>query len=250
MRGLVKALHLEMRHILESKVRFFSNFLIPVMITIVLGEAGSSACSWCPGQHTYFNYYTSLIFSTSMIFIATQLTVLRIVGERAPYGTLDRDLLAISRSGMYLGKFLAGVTVVIIQCFLFLVVGKVLYGMLLKGSAYLFFVLLFMVSIVGLLTGLFFSVITKTKEQAVQLVPFAVLIFLVLSGDLIPIRDMPSFLGQIASNSPITLANEGLRKVMLEGKNFQDVSSQTAKLLGWILGMLFLGGVKFAAEKR
>lgn len=249
MRGLVKAFRLEMRHITESKVRFFSNFLIPVAITIVLGEAGNSACSWCYG-HTYFNYYASLIFSTSIIFIATQLMVLRIVGERAPYGTLDRDLLAISRSGMYLGKFLAGVTIVIIQCFLFLTVGKVLYNMLLKGSVYLFFVLLVMVSIVGLLTGLFFSVITKTKEQAVQLVPFAILIFLVLSGDLIPIADMPSFLGQIASNSPITLANESLRKVMLEGKNFQDVSNQVVKLLVWIAGMLFLGILKFATEKK
>jgi ABC-2 type transport system permease protein len=185
-----------------------------------------------------------------MVFIATQFTVLRIVGERAPYGTLDRDLLAISRAGMYLGKFLAGVVIVVIQSFLFLAVGKIAYNMTMEGSFYLSFVFLFFVSLTGLAIGLFFSVIAKTKEQAVQLVPFTILIFLVLSGDLIPLRDMPSFLKQIAASSPITLANEGLRKVMLEGKSFNEVSNHVMKLLGWIDSMLIFGIVKFITEKK
>ncbi|MEE8168130.1 MAG: ABC transporter permease [Candidatus Hydrothermarchaeales archaeon] len=248
MQGLGKAFRLEMRHILESNTRFFSHLLIPIMIGVVLAEAGAADCSFCYG-YTYFDFYASLIFSTSMIFISTQLMVLRIVGERAPYGTLDRDLLAISKSGMFLGKFLAGVVISLIQCVLFLGVGEY-YNMTMKGSLYVFLLLLFMLSLVGLLLGLLFSVFTKTKEQAVQLVPFVVLILLVLSGDLIPVIDMPSLLGQIATNSPITLANESLRKVMLEGKTLQDVFAQIIKLLTWILGLLIVGIIKFTTEKR
>ncbi len=45
--------------------------------------------------------------------------------------------------------------------------------------------------------------------------------------EVIPIVDMPSFLGHL-----------------------QDVSSQIVKLLGWIVSMLFLGLVKFATEKK
>ncbi|MEE9192882.1 MAG: ABC transporter permease, partial [Candidatus Aerophobetes bacterium] len=123
------------------------------------------------------------------------------------------------------------------------------YNMTMKGSLYVFLLLLFMLSLVGLLLGLLFSVFTKTKEQAVQLVPFVVLILLVLSGDLIPVIDMPSILGQIATNSPITLANESLRKVMLEGKTLQDVFAQIIKLLIWILGLLIIGIIKFTTEK-
>lgn len=249
MRGLGKAFRLEMRHITENKVRFFSHLLIPIIITIVLGEAGALDCSWCYG-YTYFNYYASLIFSTSMVFIATQLTVLRIVGERAPYGTLDRDLLAISRSGMYLGKFLAGLVIVFLQSVLFVVVGMGLYNMLMMGSSFLFLLLLIMISMVGLLIGLLFSVVTKTKEQAVQLVPFALLIFLVLSGDLIPISDMPSLLELIAGNSPLTIANEALRGVMLDGDSYQEVSSRVYKLIAWLLGTLVLGIINFSSERK
>lgn len=251
MKGTAKAFRLEMNNILESRVRFLSNFLIPIIITILLAEVGNAICYWCAnGKYTYFNYYASLIFSTSMVFIATQFTVLRIVGERAPYGTLDRDLLAISRAGMYLGKFLAGVVIALIQSFLFLAVGKAIYNMTMEGSFSLSFVFLFFVSLAGLAIGLFFSVITKTKEQAVQLVPFTILIFLVLSGDLIPLRDMPGILKDIAANSPITLANEGLRKVMLEGKSFDDIFAQVMKLFGWVIVMLIFGLTKFATEKK
>lgn len=249
MQGLGKAFRLEMRHILlESKTSFFSHLFIPIVIGVLLAEAGGASCSWC-GGYTYFNYYASLIFSTSMLFISTQLMVLRVVGERAPYGTLDRDLLAISRSGMFLGKFLAGVLISLIQCILFIGVGTY-YNLTMKGSIYASLLLLFMLSLVGLLLGLLFSVFTKTKEQAVQLVPFAVLVFFVLSGDLILIKDMPSLLGQFATNSPITLANQSLRKIMLEGKTLEDVFVQITKLLMWILGLLIVGIIKFATEKR
>lgn len=249
MQGVLKAFKLELRCITESKVRFLSYLLIPIAITIVLGEAGSETCTWC-GGYTYFNFYASLIFATSMIFISTQLTVLRIVGERAPYGTLDRDLLAISRPGMFLGKFLAGVPIILIQCILFWGIGKGYYNMTIEGSLYLFLLLLFMVSLVGLLLGLFFSVITKTKEQAVQLVPLAILVFLVLSGDLIPLQDMPALLRQFATNSPVTLANEGLKDIMLQGKSLQNVSSQLVKLFVWIIGLLAIGIIKFSTEKK
>lgn len=252
MRGLGKAFRLEIGHIFSGKVKALSHFLIPVVIVAVLAEAGSERCNWCyfnNATYSYFNFYASLIFSTGMLFIATQLTVLRIVGERAPYGTLDRDLLAISRSGMYLGKFLASLVVVAVQSLLFIIAGRI-FGMTLMGSALDFFVVLFLLSAAGLALGLLFSVFSKSKEQAVQLVPFAVLIFLVLSGDLIPARDMPPVLASIAKNSPVTLANSALREIMLKGSGIAEESTNIIKLLLWIVALLMLGVLKFGAEKK
>ncbi len=249
MKGFLKAFRLELKHIAESKARFLSYILIPAVITVVLGEAGSKNCSWC-GGYTYFNYYAPLIFSTSMIFISTQLTVLRIVGERAPYGTLDRDLLAISHPSMLLGKFFAGIPITMLQCFFFLAIGKGYYDMTMEGSPYLFFLTLFMLSLLGLALGLFFSVIAKTKEQAVQLVPLVILVFLVLSGDLIPLQDVPSFMRQFATYSPVTLANATLKEIMLNGKAPGDIINQSVNLLGWILVLLVLSIIKFSQEKK
>ena len=252
MKGLGKAFRLEIEHIFSGKVKALSHFLIPVVIVAVLAEAGSERCNWCyfnNTTYTYFNFYASLIFSTAMLFIATQLTVLRIVGERAPYGTLDRDLLAISRSGMYLGKFLASLVVVAVQCLLLIIAGKS-FGMVLIGSTFDFFAVLFLLSAAGLALGLLFSVFSKSKEQAVQLVPFAVLIFLVLSGDLIPARDMPPALASIAQNSPVTLANSALREIMLGGSGIAEESGSIIKLLLWVVALLVFGILKFSTEKR
>jgi len=252
MRGLSKAFRLEIEHIFSGKVKALSHFLIPVVIVAVLAEAGSERCNWCyfnNTTYTYFNFYASLIFSTAMLFIATQLTVLRIVGERAPYGTLDRDLLAISRSGMYLGKFLASLLVVAVQCLLLIIAGKI-FGMILMGSVFDFFFVLFLVSASGLAMGLLFSVFSKSKEQAVQLVPFAVLIFLVLSGDLIPARDMPPALASIAQNSPVTLTNSALRKIMLGGLGVAEEIGSVIRLFLWVVVLLVLGILKFTTEKR
>ncbi len=252
MNGLVKAFRLEMEHVFSSKVKALSHFIIPIAIVAVLAEAGTQQCNWCylnDATYTYFDFYSSLIFSTAMLFIATQLTILRIVGERAPYGTLDRDLLAISRTEMYLGKFLAALTVVAVQSSLIIIVGKS-YGMVLKGSTFDFFIVLFLLSAVGLALGMLFSVFSKSKEQAVQLVPFAVLVFLTLSGDLIPSRDMPPVFAVLAQNSPVTLANVALREIMLLGSGISEESGNVIRLTIWVVGLLLAGVLKFKFEKR
>jgi ABC-type multidrug transport system permease subunit len=254
MNGLVKAFRLEMEHVFSSKVKALSHFIIPIAIVAVLAEAGTQQCRWCyfddaTNTYSYFDFYSSLIFSTAMLFIATQLTVLRIVGERAPYGTLDRDLLAISRTEMYLGKFLAALTVVAVQSSLIIIVGK-RYGMILEGSTFDFFIVLFLLSAVGLALGMLFSVFSKSKEQAVQLVPFAVLVFLTLSGDLIPDSDMPPVFAFLAQNSPVTLANVALREIMLLGSGISEESGNVIRLTIWVVGLLLAGVLKFRFEKR
>jgi ABC-type multidrug transport system permease subunit len=252
MNGMVKAFRLEINDLFGSLNKAIPHFFIPIAIVVLLAEAGASECAWCyynKTTYTYFNFYTSLIFSTAMLFIAMQLMVLRIVGERAPYGTLDRDLLAISRSGMYLGKFTAGLVVAAIQCVLLILVGG-MYGMIFIGSLLDFFITLFILSAVGLALGMLFSVASKSKEQAVQLVPFAVLVFLTLSGDLILLSDMPSILTTFAKNSPVTIANEILREIMLGGHGILDFINKIEILMIWTGVLLALGILKFNTEKK
>ncbi len=244
----IRAYRLEVRQSLESRFGFTSNFLIPILITVLLAEAGSMNCSFCLG-YTYFEYYAPLIFATTVMFISTQLMVLRIVGERAPYGTLDRDLLAISRPGMYLGKFLAGLSIALIQTVLIIIVAIEVYSMTIMGSTLFYFVMLLLASTAGLSFGLLLSIISKTKEQAVQLVPFIILILLVLSGELILFEDMPPLLSQISRNLPLSLAATTLKDIMLSGKSFQTLFMNVVKLLVWIVSLNSLAFVKFIREK-
>ena len=232
----IRSYRLGIRQALESTFVFASNFLIPILIAILLAEAGSMTCSFCLG-YTYFKSSAPLIFATAVMFISTQLMVLRIVGERAPYGTLDRDLLAISRSGMYIGKFLAGLSIAVIQTVLMVFVATEFYSMTMEGSVFFYLVILLLASITGLSFGLLLSIISKTKEQAVQLVPFIILILLVLSGELILFDDMPTLISQVSRNLPLSLAATTLKNIMLSGEGFQSLSMNVVKLLVWIVSL-------------
>jgi ABC-2 type transport system permease protein len=151
---------------------------------------------------------------------------------------------------MFFGKLFAGILVSFFQCILILAVGQGYYDMMMRGDSYLYLSLLFLTALVGLSMGLFFSVIAKTKEQAVQLVPFAILVLIVLSGGVVPLREMPSPLKEIATNLPLTLSYESLEEVMLLGRSIQDIFSNLIKLVIWLILFLIFGLAKFTMEKR
>ncbi|RMF90161.1 MAG: ABC transporter permease [Methanobacteriota archaeon] len=135
------------------------------------------------------------------------------------------------------------------QAILILIIAIGFYSMTLNGSPLLYTVILILASLVGLSFGLLFSIISKTKEQAVQLVPFVILIFIVLAGELILFENMSSPLRQIAENLPLSLANQSLKAIMLHGKGFQSVFGDLVKLILWIISLNVIAFIRFYTEK-
>lgn len=250
MGGLIKAYRLEFRHIKQNKLQVLLLLLLPVLIIVAFALAGKESIFDPRRGLTFYDYFAPSIFATAIIFITTQMTVLRIVAERAPYGTLDRDLLAISRTSMYLGKYFANLVIAIVQCGLIFYVGYSIYQVNIQGSPVLVIILMVLSALFGLSLGLLISVISKTRDQAVQMVPFTILVLLVLSGVMIPLSQMPPNIGIIANNLPLTLLSYGLESIMHNGAPFEAISVTILKMLGWIVGLLFLGISKFATEKQ
>src|SRR3989339_782367 len=114
LKGLTKAIKLEFNSMKESKLSFLFYLIVPIIIIGLFANLGSSVIMY--GQTTVYDFLGVKFFALIILFTTMQMTILRIVGERAPYGTLDRDLLAISRSGMFLGKLTANALFVFIQC--------------------------------------------------------------------------------------------------------------------------------------
>ncbi len=245
-----RAFKLEFNFIKENKINFILLFLIPILITYLFAKFSQQNIAWLQGGITYFDFYSPYIIPTIILFISIQLAILRIVGERAPYGTLDRDLLAIPRTSMYLGKFFANGLIVIIQCLLIFFIIKYLFDVRLFGNGYLVLLGLILLALFGLSIGLLFSVLTRTKEQAIQLVPFTILIFFVLSGIIIKPEAMSPIFKSISSNLPLTITTEILNKVMVYGHTLQNLLSSFIKLILWTFFIIVLGLIKFNLESK
>ena len=122
MKGFTRALKLELENMKERKFSLLFYLIAPLLIIALFYMITSSlTLDWTNyasmGLRIY-DFYVPNILGIVVLFITTQLMVLRIIGERAPYGTLDRELIAISKSGMFFGKLIANLIFVFLQCFL------------------------------------------------------------------------------------------------------------------------------------
>lgn len=249
-KGIIKAAKLEFIQFKGSKINLLLMFLIPPAIIVLFSVVGSSNVSWSENvdYNTHCDFFASAILPIVIIFITMQLTILRIVAERSPLGTLDRDLLAISRPSMFLGKLFANVLIALIQCLLIYLIGIKYLKIYVAGPEIGVLIILILTSVIGTSLGLTFSVFSKSKEQAVQLVPLTILIFLVLSGIFIKVEEMPSTINSIASNLPLTLSYQSLWNIMLMGQEILDVQIESLKLTVWFILITFVGLAKFTTE--
>ncbi|MBU1245725.1 MAG: ABC transporter permease [Nanoarchaeota archaeon] len=254
MKGFTRALKLELENMKERKFSLLFYLIAPLLIIALFYMITSSlTLDWTNyasmGLRIY-DFYVPNILGIVVLFITTQLMVLRIIGERAPYGTLDRELIAISKSGMFFGKLIANLIFVFLQCFLIFLSAYVFFPAKNYGSPISVFLFILLIGIFGAVLGFFISIMSKNKEQAVQLVPFFVLILMVLSGILIPIDLMPTDIATITSIFPLTLGTTSLKTLTLDGVGFEDVFGNMLFLIFWIVGLTFISLLKFKLERK
>src|SRR3989338_6864419 len=153
-KGLTKALKLEFNDMKERKISLLFYLLVPAIIIWIYYISATMTINW--GGYASLNLklydrFASDVFSIIIIFITTQLMVLRIVGERAPYGTLDRELIAISRTGMYFGKLFANSIFIALQVILIYLFGFVIFPAKCYGSVIHIGLSLFLLALFGLI---------------------------------------------------------------------------------------------------
>ena len=255
-KGLIKSIRLEFNHMMEAKFSFLFYLIVPSIVVAIFASITGSIALY-PGM-TVYQYFSTRIIALVLIFVTVQLTILRIIGERAPYGTLDRDLLAISRSSMYFGKIIANSLFVLTQSILIYITAFVIFK---QGSVYanplILILLIFLVGLFGLALGLTISIVSRNREQAIQMVPFAILIMLTLSDFFFVERfGVPENVKEIASYSPLSISYKMIQTSTSDIYGFTDMvigSFQENHFLKMVLLigiLLIIGLLWFNLEKR
>ena len=179
--------------------------------------------------------------------LTTMLTATAIVRERER-GTIEQLIVTPIRSSeLILGKIAPYVLIALFNTVEVLLVGTLWFGVPVRGSLGLLFLLsgLFLTSSLGI--GLLISTIAQTQQQAMMLTWFTLLPTVFLSGFFFPLAAMPPLLQLVSRFIPLRYYLAIIRSILLKGVGAASLTEEIIALA--ILGGLALGGAALRFRK-
>jgi ABC-2 type transport system permease protein len=183
-----------------------------------------------------------LLLSLTLIM----LTAMAIVRERER-GTLEQLIVTpIDKTSLMLGKIVPFALVGYVQMTVVLTLGKLLFGIPLRGSLLLLYVLsaTFIVACLGY--GLFVSTIARTQAQAMQMSFMFMLPNILLSGYMFPREAMPEPAQWIGLLVPLTYYLKVLRGILLKDADFGSLWPQVFALTAFAVAVISLSVRRFS----
>jgi ABC-2 type transport system permease protein len=167
-----------------------------------------------------------LLLSMTLILMMS----MAIVRERER-GTFEQLVVTpIGKSSIMLGKIIPYAVVGYVQMTVILALGKLLFGIPLRGSLPLLYLLSAAFIIANLGLGLFVSTQARTQAQAMQLSFMLMMPNILLSGYMFPREAMPEPARWIGFLLPLTYYLQVLRGILLRDGGFDAVWTQSLAL--------------------
>ncbi|MBI1796609.1 MAG: ABC transporter permease [Candidatus Eisenbacteria bacterium] len=182
-----------------------------------------------------------MILSNILIVI----TAMAIVRERES-GTLEQLIVTpLTRGEIMLGKIMPYVGVGLVQLTAVLVVGYFMFGVHVRGSVALIYLmaLLFIIASLGL--GLFISTLVTRQAAAIQVSFFFLLPNVLLSGFMFPREAMPKAAAWIGLLLPLTHFLQIMRGIVLKGVGIASLWPQMLALAGFSAAFITFAALRF-----
>jgi ABC-2 type transport system permease protein len=184
------------------------------------------ASNWYNPLLNYHVYMVPGILAILVTMIGGFLTALNIVKEKE-VGTIEQiNVTPIKKSHFILGKLIPFWILGNVVFTLGLVVAWLVYGITSLGSLLLLygFVGVYLPAVLGL--GLLVSTFCETQQQAMFIMFFFVMIFVLMGGLFTSIDSMPDWAKTVARFNPVTYLIEVMRMIMLKGSGLRNILSQ------------------------
>jgi ABC-2 type transport system permease protein len=176
---------------------------------------------------------------------ATSLTALAIVRERER-GTMEQLIVTPIRSWeLILAKITPYILVSFADTLLILVLGTLIFGVPIRGSIILLFVMTGLYLLPTLGYGLVISTIARTQQQAQLMVMPLMLPAMMLSGYIFPIASLPLALQYVGELLPTTYFIYIMRAVVIKGVGLSLIIPQTIALSIFAVALLGLAMWRF-----
>ncbi len=190
-----------------------------------------TSTNWFNPYLNYKRFMVPGILAILVTMIGGFLSALNIVKEKE-VGTIEQiNVTPIKKHHFILGKLIPFWVLGHVVFTLGLLVSWVFYGIVPLGSLLLLygFVSVYLLAILGF--GLLISTFCDTQQQAMFIMFFFMMVFILMGGLFTPIDSMPDWAKMVAQFNPVSYLIEVMRMVILNGSGWRDVLPALAKVL-------------------
>jgi ABC-2 type transport system permease protein len=243
--GLLAIWYREFKVFTREKSRVIASIMNPLLFLIIFGAGLGSSVS--VEETNYQTFIYPGIIGMSMLFTSIFYGVYIVWDKLIDF--LKEVLVApISRTTIFLGKVLGGVTDAMIQGSILIGIGLIL-GIRINIWGLPIAYLIMFITAVGLVgIGLLIGSLMERPEGFQLIGSFLVFPLFLLSGALFPIDDLPSWLALLTYADPLTYCVDALRGVLL-GVNIFPVYFNLIILTLFALGTILIGNIAFKRMK-
>jgi ABC-2 type transport system permease protein len=197
-----------------------------------------------PDQRTAVYIVPGLI-GVILTMTMVMLTAMAMARERER-GTLEQLVVSpVGRVELVVGKILPYIVIGYVQMTLILAFARVVFGVPIRGSLPLLYALAFMFISANLAIGLFFSTLSKTQQQAMQMSFFFLLPNILLSGFMFPYEAMPRPAQFLSQALPLTHFLRVVRGIVLKGSTFDELRTELAWMAGILVALVTFSSLRF-----
>ncbi|KIC95693.1 ABC transporter permease [Flavihumibacter solisilvae] len=183
----------------------------------------------------YHMYMVPGILAILVTMIGGFLSALNIVKEKE-VGTIEQiNVTPIHKHHFILGKLIPFWVLGNIVFIIGLGVSWLVYGIVPQGNiALLFaFVAVYLLAVLGL--GLLVSTLCETQQQAMFIMFFFMMVFILMGGLFTSVDSMPDWARVIVRFNPVSYLIDVMRMVILKGSNFGDVRQKMIIIAGFAI---------------
>jgi ABC-2 type transport system permease protein len=184
------------------------------------------------------NFMVPGVLATILLVITLALTAVSLVREKE-MGTIEQVITTpLKRKNFLIGKLLPYILIGIIDSGIIVSVGIFVLSVPFRGSFFLlfFFCFLFVINTVGF--GIFFSVISRTQQQAMVSIFMLILPLIILSGFIFPVENMPFIFQVLSRVDPFTHFLKAVRFIFLRGSGINELYPEAISL--FLIGAIIL----------
>lgn len=181
--------------------------------------------------------YKIFMIPALMVMLITMicgfLPALNIVSEKER-GTIEQiNVTPVKRSTFILGKLIPYWIIGLVVLSLTVLLSKFIYNISPVGSLFLFYLIAIIYIFVVSGMGLIISNLSNTLQQAMFVMYFFLLVFILMSGLFTPVQSMPLWAKSIAAANPMKYFVEVVRAIYIKGSNITSIYREILILIAF-----------------
>lgn len=218
---------------LNQIIQDFNRDIMPEIVRMPLQEQGIEIIPsyWFNPHQDHKIFIVPGILAILVTMVGGFLTSLNIVKEKE-VGTIEQiNVTPIKKGEFILGKLIPFWILANVVFTIGLIVGYLVYDIVPAGSLFLLYLFIgvYLLAVLGF--GLLVSTFCETQQQAMFVMFFFMLVFILLGGLFTPIDSMPEWAKWLTKLNPLAYLIEVIRMVMLKGSGLKDVLSQLGAIV-------------------